>query len=290
MPSFSAPPNASPPSANPRPPTTDPASGSESPIAPPYSPITPVLRTAALPSTLTTAATAPPPSTSTTAAPDAPAPPHRAPTPVRDSTNPDAIALRAALSALQIQRLRAACALRTLQRQKRVAVGEPVRFARALGRGRIRSAASGNTMLGSAAVTGVGNGARRERKGDEGAVDVAVTSDDDESDEDEEEGEGKGGEEEDGATLERFGAIPTPQAVVRCPPVNWAKYHVAGGALDRLHREQRRWPEAGQPAGGGAGTQGTGEKEGRRVHVVAAPYSPWRDEVASAAARRRPTR
>ena len=300
-------------SSGPSPPATNPAPGSRSPIAPPYSPITPVLRTAALPSiaastasiaaSTTTTGGAPPSTTASTVAPsDADPPPPRAPVPIAESTNPDAIALRAALSALQIQRLRAADALRVLQRQRRAALAEPRRFARALGRGRIRSAEEVMGMTTQVRRDAVGGKRVRRARGAGGnAADVAVTSeegsgeseeeDEDEDGEDEEDTPGDD-DDEDGRALARFGDIPGPQAVVRCPPVNWAKYHVAGAALDRLHREQRRWPDAGQPMGAaatGVGRDGAA-KEGRRAHVLAAPYSPWRDEVPSAAARRRPGR
>jgi hypothetical protein len=74
----------------------------------------------------------------------------------------------------------------------------------------------------------------------------------------------------------KFSPIPTPQNVIRCPPINWAKYHVVGESLDKLHEEQRRRPTQGEPQ-----RDGTGHGVPRApVSVVAAPYRPFVDRVA----------
>lgn len=50
--------------------------------------------------------------------------------------------------------------------------------------------------------------------------------------------------------------------MVRCPPIEWAKYHVVGEALDKLHMEQQD------------GAQGT-------ESVIAGPYNPFVDRLSS---------
>jgi len=59
-------------------------------------------------------------------------------------------------------------------------------------------------------------------------------------------------------TLHEFDNIPRPQNVVRCPPIEWAKYHIVGESLEKMHNFQ----------------QATSE--------VASPYNPFRDTINSA--------
>jgi hypothetical protein len=76
--------------------------------------------------------------------------------------------------------------------------------------------------------------------------------------------------------------LPRPQNIVRCPPINWSQYAVAGDSLDRLHAEQQARPSQGQPAVMGPG--GTFEfRAGGENQVeftgIAAPYTPGRDRL-----------
>jgi hypothetical protein len=71
-----------------------------------------------------------------------------------------------------------------------------------------------------------------------------------------------------------FGQFPNPQNVVRCPPINWAKYHVVGESLDKLHEEQRQRPEPGNPR--------RDEYDRPLEHVIAAPYRPFVDKLEAA--------
>ena len=111
----------------------------------------------------------------------------------------------------------------------------------------------------------------------------------------EEEGGGGGGENEpeelnplthhEPPTIE----LPTPQNIVRVPPINWAQYHIVGASLDRLHQEQRIRPAGGWPEGVDGDGAALGPKEwagagmgtamGRREAVVAAPYDPFVDRI-----------
>ncbi|MCJ1296276.1 hypothetical protein MMC34_007842 [Xylographa carneopallida] len=220
---------------------TEDGAGSASPPAPPYSPITPVMPTATL----------------------APAPIHHAedfpavgtaravPVPVSESYNPDALALRSAISILQIQRQRTLRDLQSLQRQKTIAVADPELFAHELRSGNVKSA-SGPGVLG---------GERPDLYFPESQT---------------------GTSRDDPATQEgtSFGMIPTPQNIVRCPPVNWAKYLIVGEALDNLHEEQRSHPSPGEPQR----DFGTSKESD---HVVAAPYRPWADKIPASPAQSR---
>lgn len=62
-----------------------------------------------------------------------------------------------------------------------------------------------------------------------------------------------------------FPAVPLPQDVVRCPPIEWAKYNIVGESLDKLHRDQQARP---------------GDVDSsQRDSVVAAPYNPFLDKL-----------
>ncbi|KAI0008048.1 hypothetical protein F4779DRAFT_619045 [Xylariaceae sp. FL0662B] len=122
-------------------PPAEPSSRSSSPARPTYSPITPPLNPTSLPPAA--AAPLPPPaattrythSTQTTqtamAAPPAP------PEPVDFESNPDVLALKSAISILQMQRRRAQADMAALDRAKRAALADPEAFVRDLTAGRV---------------------------------------------------------------------------------------------------------------------------------------------------------
>jgi hypothetical protein len=171
------------------------------------------------------------------------------PEPIDESTNPDAIALRAAISVLQVQRQRALQDLRTLEQQREAAVGQPDEFATALAQGKVRS---------------------KTTQGMLGAPEDSSSEDSDSDTKDAGKKRGKASEEtKDSAPA--FGQIPAPQNIVRCPPINWSKYHVAGEALDRLHHEQQVRPDPGLPP--------RDPTVRPPEHHIAAPFSPWKDKV-----------
>lgn len=62
-----------------------------------------------------------------------------------------------------------------------------------------------------------------------------------------------------------FPTVPLPQDVVRCPPIEWAKYHVVGESLDKIHRDQQARP----------GELGSNQRDS----LVAAPYNPFLDKL-----------
>jgi len=162
------------------------------------------------------------------------------PTPVSESDNPDAIALRAAISVLQLQRQQAISDMQKLEEQKNAALRSPELFAAAVRDGHVKA------------------------RGREGILPAS-------GEEDEESGEDSGA----GSTkTSAFGEIPSAQNVIRAPPINWAKYHIVGRSLDRLHEDQRRRPADGMPR-----TDDDVRRERDRERVIAAPYDPFSDRL-----------
>ena len=80
-----------------------------------------------------------------------------------------------------------------------------------------------------------------------------------------------------------FGTIPSAQNVVRMPHVNWAKYHIVGEPLDKLHDEQRARPNPGQPQR----NEDLRPRDRAPESVIAAPYNPWTDKIGEKPTRRK---
>lgn len=176
----------------------------------------------------------------------APEPP---PVPISESENPDAIALRSAISVLQLQKQQSLRDIQTLDKLKSAAADDPEGFARELAAGNLSS--SGNRDY------------------------VNLSAED-------EEVEQNGSE----STDNRFGRIPGPQNVVRMPPVNWAKYQIVGEPLDKMHEEERRRPSLGEPRREHPTHEGlTREEPTQRQpeHTLASPYRPLIDRLDSTA-------
>ena len=160
------------------------------------------------------------------------------PVPVRLEHNSDAIALKAALSILQLQKQQSQKDIKQLDKMKAAANKEPEHFIEALKAGKLSKAPSHTLVdIDDEAQSGDGKPANR-------VTDFERPEHD-------------------------FGQFPNPQNVVRCPPINWAKYHIVGDSLDKLHEEQRQRPEPGQPRR---------DEYGRPPEdIVAAPYRPFID-------------
>ena len=221
-----------------------------SPIAPPYSPITPIMSTADLASTNEAYPYYPPA--------EAPKPPP--PVPFSENDNPDAMALQSAISILQIQRQQSLQDMKTLQEQKIIATADPEGFARAVAAGELTTTRSGGVIAGPALDL-------QEQGLKNGDSNAAAKLDGDDSN-------------KQPHKRSNFSDIPGAQNVVRCPPINWAKYHIVGEPLDRLHEEQRRRPTPGEPH--------VDEEPARAVeHVIAAPYNPWTDKLPETSMRTR---
>ncbi|KAI4102065.1 MAG: hypothetical protein LQ345_007387 [Seirophora villosa] len=219
-------------------------SDSASPTGPPYSPITPVMSNT-MPSEGSQEA-------HHTFPAEPPLPPLE---PFSESDNPDAIALRSAISILLIQRQQTLRDLKTLERQKRAAVADPEAFSSAVVQGRVKTQSKG--VL-------------------DAQPDFAPSYIRDA-------GASNGQEESDTQTSQHshsqaFDDIPGPQNVVRCPPINWAKYHIVGKPLDVLHEEQRKRPLSNQD-------YGNSPPKRAEEHKIAAPYNPWQDRLGTTTTR-----
>jgi len=242
-----------------------------SPPAPPYSPITPQAAAAQLatyqprPSAAGPSGAEPTRAALAAALPQPPAMARPPPVPIDESTNADAIALRSAIALLQLQRDRSRRDIVALERARQAALRDPAGFVGGLGRAAARRGAAEADVLGPTLGGAAASGA---------AVDDADVEVRDSQDRDEEVGDDGEEEESDGdgerSADDTFPPLPTPQNVFRCPPINWAKYHIAGEPLDRLHEEQRQRPTLGEPEYNGGRAQ---------PYVLAAPYSPLNDNV-----------
>ncbi|KAL1964810.1 hypothetical protein VTN77DRAFT_6312 [Rasamsonia byssochlamydoides] len=168
--------------------------------------------------------------------------PEPAPVPISESDNPDVIALRSAISILQLQKQRSLQDIRTLDRLKKAAAADPEKFAQELVAGRLTSEDPSDL------VDLLPPGENNDN------VDSSQT----------------------GERASAFDKIPKPQNVVRMPPINWAKYHIVGEPLDRMHEEQRQRPSPGEPRRDDLAQRAP-------EHVLAAPYRPLTDKLDSPA-------
>ncbi|KAJ5183869.1 hypothetical protein N7492_001485 [Penicillium capsulatum] len=225
------------------------------PPPPPYSPLTPVF--AQLDPVAASGATIVPPPLSPPTSHDlsdqqpvyeAPRPPAKPaefkpqppPVPISESENSDAIALRSAISILQLQKQQSLRDIRTLDRLKEAAAANPEEFAHDLAAGRLRPE-------------------------DRGAV---IQFSDDSMDLDDNPKENDTPAEDSQSSPSSFGRFPLPQKIVRMPPINWAKYSIVGEPFERMHQEQIQRPNANDARQGHA-----------PEHVLAAPYRPLVDLI-----------
>ncbi|KAI5866857.1 hypothetical protein GGS23DRAFT_615488 [Durotheca rogersii] len=285
-----------------------------SPARPSYSPITPPLNPV---SSLPAGAGAPRPTYTHAAgraehaAAAAPPPP----APLDFAANPDVLALKSAISILQLQRRKAESDMAALQRVKAAALARPDAFVRDLVAGRVRAEGDrlfpapaarpgdgggdgdGDSDSSSSSSSSSGAASTRSRPAPSGLDPVA------------------GGPETSGAARKRkpekpkgkgkertkrrspadsepappWATLPKPQNVVRCPPINWSQYAVVGESLDRLHAEQLSSPSQGGPAvltpdgqydfSAGAGNVGVRGGRQEKLIGIAAPYLPGRDKL-----------
>ncbi|KAF2109558.1 hypothetical protein BDV96DRAFT_651986 [Lophiotrema nucula] len=234
-------------------------SASASSDRPPVSPITPTVTAAQLASTEPTESRArvPPPENARFMR----QPPAVS---ISESENPDAIALRSAISLLQLQREKSRRDIKALEELKNAAVSDPQGFARSLRSQQAHKPKTTDALtptLSDIASPALATSDEGERNGlhrkDSAGADPPNAGKEDKA---------------------KFSAIPQPQNIIRCPPVNWAKYHVVGGSLDKLHEEQRQYPFMPEPPKSAQGGRGP-------PHSVAAPYSPFTDGIGEGQAR-----
>ena len=177
--------------------------------------------------------------------------------------------MKAAMSILSMQRGQAIRDMQTLEKQKELALQNPAAFAEALKTGQVKMRNTAGTGL-----------------------DFNYPASDDE---DSESSHAQAPQQDamniDSGTpsnqANHFGDMPTPQDVVRAPPVNWNKYHIVGSALDQLHEQQRRNPDEGRPRTDEdvrmeqmRHLAAKGQVPGRKgAREVMAPYDPFKDEI-----------
>jgi hypothetical protein len=170
--------------------------------------------------------------------------------------NTDALALKSAMSILQIQARNAENDIRNLARLKDRALQEPDRF--------MKAAETGDMQM---------NGDRLFNP----TVEDDAGEDDDNEMEDGDEAQANGE-----ASEKPWGKIPSRQTVVRCPPINWQKYAVMGQSLDKLHEDQQSRPTDGMPQIIGPDGQLRYGGDGTRRPAdmgIASPYQPGRDKI-----------
>ncbi|KAK0737611.1 hypothetical protein B0T21DRAFT_392694 [Apiosordaria backusii] len=200
------------------------------------------------------------------------------PVPLDFDSNPDVLALKSAISILQLQRQRAQADIQSLHRAKLSALSDPAAFVADLTSGKVG----------------------QKEEGLFGGSPPSDDSDDD-SDNDDEDGDDDTKKQDGEANKEKEPAwrkLPKPQTVVRCPPINWSQYAVVGESLDKLHAEQLKAPTPGVPqvvtgtnsssgtfefTAGNAGTTSTaglvGSNQPQKLVGIAAPYVPGRDKI-----------
>ncbi|KAK7951847.1 uncharacterized protein PG986_007575 [Apiospora aurea] len=219
------------------------------PPRPPVSPITPPLNPVQFPPPRQSHAYSSHPAQTVVASPP--------PEPIEFDTNPDVLALKSAISILQMQSNNAKKDMVALQKAKDAALEDPDAFIADLESGGVRMA--GDTA-----------GAGRP-----GSSSSSSGADDDTQIKDE------NGETSTKPKSKPWSALPAAQNVYRCPPINWSQYAVTGESLDRLHNEQLARPSQGAPAtvapDGRYEFKGAGKQE--EVVGVAAPYNPLRDKI-----------
>ncbi|KAF9879881.1 hypothetical protein CkaCkLH20_02692 [Colletotrichum karsti] len=241
------------------------SSRSASPARPPISPITPTLSPARLPEPPAPFAAGRPVLTHSTQPPAAAAsaiPPPR-PEPIDFDSNPDVLALKSAISILQMQQKKATADIQALSQAKNAAVDDPSAFLADLGTGKVHT-------QGDKLFLDEDSDSDDEMEGNEGKSASGVK-------EESAAGQGKAPE------PRPWESLPKPQNVLRCPPINWSQYAVVGDSLDKLHADQISRPSQGTPATlGPSGTyEFTGVPGGNQKPFigVAAPYNPGRDRI-----------
>lgn len=162
------------------------------------------------------------------------------------------MALKSAISILQLQARNATQDIRSLQAIKERAKEDPEGFARAVAMGKVKG--KGDALF-------------------------APSQDDEDKDKDE---DGEIEQEKEDKDRKAWPKLPTLQNVVRCPPINWNQYAVVGESLDKLHADQQARPTEGMPQKLGPDGQLSYGGDGPRRNAdlgVAAPYQVGRDKI-----------
>ncbi|KAK3330387.1 hypothetical protein B0H66DRAFT_543739 [Apodospora peruviana] len=313
------------PQSHPMPTAGRPRSRTSSPTRPPISPITPTLGPTHLSGTPTSGSI--PLSNSilnfaqgrpvfTHSQPDqvaiAQLPPAE---PISFDDNPDVLAIKSAISILQLQRARATADMQTLNKAKADALADPSAFVADLAAGRV--GADGDPLFSfddddDLSSTSEDEKDERDAKGDIPMMTSATGASGDAQTRpakrktgkqkrgDDTSNTGTGNAGGDGSGNPSWRKLPKPQTVVRCPPINWAQYGVVGESLDKLHAEQVAAPTPGastvlksggtfefKASPGGSDFHRDGLQQqlqqpqppSQRLVGIAAPFTPGRDKL-----------
>ncbi|KAL9056312.1 MAG: hypothetical protein Q9162_003003 [Coniocarpon cinnabarinum] len=160
--------------------------------------------------------------------------------PIDEDQNFDAIALKSSLATLELQKQKARQDMLKLRDIRDGGLQSPERFKDDLVSGRLTYEAR-----------------------PQNALQATLEGGNDSSDEGDDDGDTHAGKREHASMK-----IPGPQNIVRCPPINWEKYHIIGEPLDRMHEDQRIRPTPGQPW------------SEEREAVASGSYEPSRDKSA----------
>jgi hypothetical protein len=198
------------------------------------------------------------------------------PVSIAESDNPDVIALRSALMILQLQRETAKRDIKELAKLKDEAVQDPEGYVKELVRREQQGAQktrNGETVKEDLLaptmrylVDGLGKDSEFLQPEAETPTEPSrqkpnhtetdkIDSDDEDS--------------EDDTLPNKFSTAPKSQNVYRMPPINWAKYQLAGAGLEKLHHDQVTRPTPGQPA---VPTPDAGPQSER--YIMAQAYQP----------------
>ncbi|KAI5205701.1 hypothetical protein E4T39_02803 [Aureobasidium subglaciale] len=236
---------------------------SPSPQPPPASPLTPPAQPAKLAAPTHPLSTRPQPPAHFIEQPPS--------LPFSSHESSDAIALRAAISSLQFQRLQAQRDLRTLEDIKRQAIERPEEY-----RQHVIATAQAKPSPPPWAVKDTTDQDMEDEDDDDDLVTGASSLSEQDTVASQPQPTTKSYPTSYGSMLSSqpanvsfrssgFPAVPLPQDVVRCPPIEWAKYNIVGESLEKLHLDQQTRP------GDDASSQ--------RDSVVAAPYNPFVDKL-----------
>jgi len=182
------------------------------------------------------------------------------PIPIDFEDNPDTLALKSAISILQLQRRTAERDIKILRRIKERATEEPLAFTDALAKGQIKTVAADQIS---------------ESEGEDEDVEMFVDGG----------GQNINGSKDDGDLKKQreWERVPGQQNVIRCPPVNWNQYAVVGDSLEKLHQDQLSRMSEGMPQRFVEGQYRFGGEGQRRPshlgNVISAPYTPGKDVV-----------
>lgn len=188
--------------------------------------------------------------------------------PLNPSENPDVLALRSAISILQMQRQQALSDLKTLSRIKEAAVADPETFSHELKAGSLRKPSSDGILnLDRPEALSTSAGQKQSRSPFHTSEDASLSPQTNQMPLND--------------TESHFETFPHQQNIIRMPRINWDKYQVVGDSLDRIHAEQLRRPSEGHAPNEQISGQRMADARSPQQHV-AAPYRPFangRDEA-----------